>query len=156
MTRGSKNPCLCVMLPADTFVMHTSVEIDEPEIGGHAATSSVEPEPPETSIRRFGRAAFFETCAIPHPYDPKWLHFLPVSYPMDSQRSFVTIERLGDFVTRLRSMTNIRCMGIWNPHCDDFVGICKRGPYPLKREVLNRLLEVAAENNSSSGVITLA
>ncbi|KAH9371031.1 hypothetical protein HPB48_000047 [Haemaphysalis longicornis] len=83
-----------------------------------------------------GRMAHFETCHLVESYERVERSYDVLASLNNSWLSYTTNALLGHFLDKLHENVSDTCLGIWNPHWDDFGNVCgEKRSYPLTRAI---------------------
>lgn len=82
--------------------------------------------------RKAGHMAYFESCQlVAASYTKLTLPYGVVAARLDSWVSYTEPQLLAAFLEHLHENVSATCMGLWNPHWDDFGALCGPETYPL-------------------------
>ncbi|KAH6925753.1 hypothetical protein HPB50_009713 [Hyalomma asiaticum] len=112
----------CYLFPADTY----TYRINPPDM-----THSLGPGIRGPVTNYAGRMAYFETCKIASTYSKHIASYGVEAVRDDSLLAYTEPQLLGRFADYMHNTLSATCMGIWNPHMDDFGGVCGSGEFPL-------------------------
>ncbi|KAL3197970.1 hypothetical protein MRX96_044549 [Rhipicephalus microplus] len=112
----------CYLFPADTY----TYRIKPPD-----TTHSLGPGVQGPRTNRAGRMAYFETCPMADSYSKLFTDYGVEALLNDSLLVYTEPQLLARFADYMHQSLSATCMGVWNPHMDDFGGVCGYGVYPL-------------------------
>ncbi|KAH8028067.1 hypothetical protein HPB51_012653 [Rhipicephalus microplus] len=112
----------CYLFPADTY----TYRIKPPD-----TTHSLGPGVQGPRTNRAGRMAYFETCPMADSYSKLFTDYGVEALFNDSFLVYTEPQLLARFADYMHQSLSATCMGVWNPHMDDFGGVCGYGVYPL-------------------------
>ncbi|XP_037275239.2 uncharacterized protein LOC119167832 [Rhipicephalus microplus] len=112
----------CYLFPADTY----TYRIKPPD-----TTHSLGPGVQGPRTNRAGRMAYFETCPMADSYSKLFTDYGVEALLNDSFLVYTEPQLLARFADYMHQSLSATCMGVWNPHMDDFGGVCGYGVYPL-------------------------
>ncbi|XP_064485816.1 probable chitinase 10 isoform X2 [Ornithodoros turicata] len=130
---------VCVILPA---AGHTFQLTHENRRGGSSQlATNRRPEGPIT--KQEGHLAYYEICnRVADCRRDDERAFLASATCGATWISYVTSEKLRDFVCNILFRTGIGCYGIWDSDRDDFPGLCGQGDFPLVRAISEMPLHI--------------
>ncbi|XP_037501662.2 uncharacterized protein LOC119375540 [Rhipicephalus sanguineus] len=112
----------CYLFPADTY----TYRVQPPD-----TTHSLGPGISGPVTNRAGRMAFFETCQIASAYSKRYTEYGVEALKNDSFLAYTEPQLLALFADYMHKSLSATCVGLWNPHMDDFGGVCGFGVFPL-------------------------